>query len=83
MARGFENGCEIIADKASENLEKRLAGAIYKEEKWRNGDKKNFTTTTKKKNLWHIYQSVTAVAAGFLPPQAVPWGLPEARSTMP
>ena len=50
MARGFENGCEIIADKASENLEKRLAGAIYKEEKQRNGDKKNFTTT-KKKNL--------------------------------
>ena len=27
--------------KASEGLEKRLAGAIYKEEKWRNGDKKS------------------------------------------
>ena len=33
MARGFENICEIISDKASENLEKRLAGAIYKDEK--------------------------------------------------
>ena len=32
------------------SLEKRLAGAIYKEKKKRNGDKKNFTTT-KKKNL--------------------------------
>ena len=27
--------------KASESLEKSLAGAIYKEEKWRNGDKKS------------------------------------------
>ena len=27
--------------KASESLEKRLAGVIYKEEKWRNGDKKS------------------------------------------
>ena len=33
MERGFENVCEIISDKASENLEKRLAGAIYKDEK--------------------------------------------------
>ena len=33
MARGFENVLEIIADKASENLEKGLAGAIYKDEK--------------------------------------------------
>ena len=33
MARGFENICEIISDKASERLEKCLAGAIYKEEK--------------------------------------------------
>ena len=33
MGRGFENVCEIISDKASESLEKRLAGAIYKEEK--------------------------------------------------
>ena len=33
MARGFENVCEIISYKASENLEKRLAGAIYKDEK--------------------------------------------------
>lgn len=33
MARGFENICEIISDKASESLEKRLAGAIYKDEK--------------------------------------------------
>ena len=27
--------------KASESREKRLGGAIYKEEKWRNGDKKS------------------------------------------
>ena len=27
--------------KASEGLKKRLAGAIYKEEKWRNGEKKS------------------------------------------
>ena len=27
--------------KASENLEKRLAGAIYKKGKWRNRDKKS------------------------------------------
>ena len=33
MVRGFENVCEIISNKASESLEKRLAGAIYKEEK--------------------------------------------------
>ena len=48
MARGSENVCEIISDKARESLEKRLAGASYKEEKWRNGDKKNFTKTKKK-----------------------------------
>ena len=28
--------------RASETLEKSLAGSIYKEEKWRNGDKKSF-----------------------------------------
>ena len=28
--------------KASESLEKSLAGAIYKEEKWRNGDQKSY-----------------------------------------
>ena len=33
MVLGFENVCEIISDKASESLKKRLAGAIYKEEK--------------------------------------------------
>jgi len=27
--------------KASETLEKSSAGSIYKEEKWRNGDKKS------------------------------------------
>ena len=27
--------------KASESLKKKLAGAIYKEEKWRNRDRKN------------------------------------------
>ena len=41
MARGFENVCEIISDKTSESLQKSLAGAIYKEEKWRNGNKKS------------------------------------------
>jgi len=30
MARGFENVCEIISDKASEGPEKCLAGAVYK-----------------------------------------------------
>ena len=30
--------------KASKNLEKSLAGAIYKEEKWGNGDKKKLLT---------------------------------------
>ena len=42
MARGFENVCEIISDEASENFGKSLAGAIYKEEKWRNGDQKSY-----------------------------------------
>ena len=41
--------------KASEGLKKRLAGAIYKEEKWRNGEKKR--SWLKKKTLilrgWH------------------------------
>ena len=40
MARGFENVCEIIS--ASESFGKSLAGAIYKEEKWRNGDQKSY-----------------------------------------
>ena len=30
MARGFENVCEIISDKASEGPGKCLAGAVYK-----------------------------------------------------
>ena len=41
MARGFEYACEIISDKTSESLQKSLAGTIYKEEKWKNGDKKS------------------------------------------
>ena len=32
MARGFENVCEIISNWASEDLEKSLAGAVYKQE---------------------------------------------------
>jgi len=40
MARGLENVCENISDQASESLEKSL-GAIYKEAKWRNRDKKS------------------------------------------
>ena len=44
-ARGFENVCEIISDKTSESLQKSLAGAIYKEEEWRNGNKKS---------SWHL-----------------------------
>ena len=41
MARGFEYACETISDKTSESLQKSLAGTIYKEEKWKNGDKKS------------------------------------------
>ena len=33
MARGFENVCEIISNWASEDLEKSLAGVVYKHEK--------------------------------------------------
>ena len=40
-ARGFENVCETILDKTSESLQKSLAGAIYKEEKWRSRNKKS------------------------------------------
>ena len=41
MARGLKIFVRLVLIKASEDLEKRLAGAIYKEEKWRNGDKKS------------------------------------------
>ena len=41
MARGFEYACEIISDKTSKSLQKSLAGTIYTEEKWKNGDKKS------------------------------------------
>ena len=33
MASGFENVCEINSSRASEGLEKSLAGALYKQEK--------------------------------------------------
>ena len=39
MARGLNIFVRLFLIKASEGLEKRLAGAIYKEETWRNGDK--------------------------------------------
>ena len=42
MASDFENVCEIISDWGSESFRKSLAGAIYKEEKWRNGDQKGY-----------------------------------------
>ena len=41
MARGLKIFVRLFLIKAREVLEKRLAGAIYKEEKWRNGDKKS------------------------------------------
>ena len=40
-AGSFENVCEINSDKTSESLQKSLAGAIYKEEKYRNWNKKS------------------------------------------
>ena len=39
MARGLNIFVRLFLIKASEGLEKRLAGAIYKEETWRNGEK--------------------------------------------
>ena len=40
MARGFENFYEIILDLSKwKPWKKNLTGAIYKEKKWRNGDK--------------------------------------------
>ena len=41
MARRFEMFVRLFPIKASESLEKSLAGAIYKEEKWRTRDKKS------------------------------------------
>ena len=42
MARSCENFCEIIFGlKQVKAWKKRLAGAIYKEETWRNGEKKS------------------------------------------
>ena len=42
IARSCENFCEIIFGlKQVKALQKRLAEANYKEEKWRNGDKKS------------------------------------------
>jgi len=40
ITHGFKNVSEIISDEASQGLEKSLAGAFYKVERWRNGDKK-------------------------------------------
>ena len=37
ITRGFENVCEILLDSSEWKPRKSLAGAIYKEEKWRNG----------------------------------------------
>ena len=36
MARGFEKKIEIVSDSTTKSLEKFLAGAIYKDEKWKN-----------------------------------------------
>ena len=41
MARGYENFGEIISNSAGVILRKIVAGAIYKEGKRRNGDKKS------------------------------------------
>ena len=38
---GLKICLRLFLIKASEGLEKRLAEAIYKEENWRNGDKKS------------------------------------------
>ena len=45
---------------ASESLGKSLAGAIYKEEKWRNGDQKSFDYLTMPK-LQEIFTTVAIV----------------------
>ena len=45
VASGFENVGEIISDQASESLEKRLAGAIWKQESMEKRRQKEFLTT--------------------------------------
>ena len=45
ITRGFEKVCEIFLDSSERKPRKSLAGAIYKEEKWRNGNKKKLLTT--------------------------------------
>ena len=45
MARGFENVGQIFSDKASESLEKSLAGAIWKQESMEKRRQKEFLTT--------------------------------------
>ena len=50
VERGLKLFVRLFLIKASEGLEKRLAGATYKEEKWRNGDKKS--SWVKKKPLF-------------------------------
>ena len=61
MARGFEYACEIISDKTSESLQKSLAGTIYKEEKWKNGDKKSFLDDLRMPKLQEIFTTVAIV----------------------
>ena len=41
LRKVFKMFVRLYRIKASESLEKSLAGVIYKEEKWRNGDKKS------------------------------------------
>ena len=60
MKRGFENLCEIISIKDSDSLEKNLARAIYKEEKWRK-ERKRALYNLKMSKLQEIFTTVVIV----------------------
>ena len=60
MKRGFENVCEIISMKDSESLEKNLARAIYKEEKWRK-ERKRALYNLRMSKLQEIFTTVVIV----------------------
>ena len=59
MARSCENFCEIIFGlKQVKAWQKRLAEAIYKEEKWRNGDKRAQIDYLRMPKLQEIFTTV-------------------------
>ena len=64
-AHGFKMFARLISVYASESLQKRFAGAIYKEEKWRNQEKTEFLTTRKclnwKRSSKHLPSCVIAM----------------------